>query len=345
MDKRKLFFRAIVAIVVIGAIYRYFEQRPDEQAQYLTGQTMGTITYNIKYISQDQLIKKTSIDSILKEFNQSLSTYIPNSEISTLNSAGLLENPSDVFIQVLKASLTVHKNTSATFDPTVGQLVNAWGFGPGEKPSIPDSTTIKNLVKTIGLNRVNFTDKLVAMDTSMYLDFSAIAKGYAVDVVAKYLEFKKINSYLVEIGGEVRANGKKASGKNWTIGIEDPLVERAEQKLLAIVRLANMAMATSGNYRNYYKVGNKTIAHTIDPRTGYNTNHNLLSATVFADNCMEADAYATAFMVLGLEASKKVLESIDIDAFLVFQKEDGDLSSYVSKGIAPFVDLNKIEDQ
>lgn len=345
MDKRKLFFRAIVAIVVIGAFYRYFEQQPDEQLYHISGKTMGTITYNVKYVAGSQLIHQSEIDKILIEFNQSLSTYIPDSEISTLNQTGVLEYPSITFLKVLQSSLTVYEESNATFDPTVGPLVNAWGFGPDKKPSMLDSSLVEMLLKNVGLNKLTISDNLITMDTAMYLDFSAIAKGYAVDLVAELIDAYGVGNYMVEIGGEVSAKGTNESLKTWTIGIQDPLVAKYEEKLLGIVSLDNRSMATSGNYRNYYEIDGKKIAHTIDPRTGFNTNHNLLSATVFADNCMDADAYATAFMVLGLEDSKGVLARVGIDAFFVFQKEDGSLGSYFSDGIASSVKLNKTENQ
>ncbi|MFY0601114.1 MAG: FAD:protein FMN transferase [Cyclobacteriaceae bacterium] len=344
MNKRKLFFRSIVAIVVVGAIYRYFSSQPEKQLFHLTGQTMGTIVYNVKYLSKDELIEQSNIDSVLIRFNQSLSTYIPDSEISLLNQTGSLENPSQLFKDVLKGSFDVFNNVKGAFDPTIGPLVNAWGFGPDKKPNIPDSTFIQKSLLDVGLEKVSQAEDVISMDTSMYIDFSAIAKGYAVDLVAQYLEQYAIDNYMVEIGGEVSAKGSNDLEETWKIGVENPLVARDEQKLLAIVKLSDMSMATSGNYRNYYELEGRIIAHTIDPRTGMNTNHNLLSASVFASDCMSADAYATAFMVLGLEESKKIVESSDIEAFFVFQKEDGVLSSYVSKGLREYVTLNNAEN-
>lgn len=341
MDKRKLFFRAIVAIVVIGALYRYFTSQPEEGLFHVSGETMGTIVYNVKYLAADKTVEKLAIDSVLIAFNQSLSTYISNSEISTLNSTGRLEKPSQTFRDVIEASFDVYESTDGAFDPTVGPLVNAWGFGPDKEIEIPDDALIESLIRNVGLGNVQLRKGLITMDTAMYLDFSAIAKGYAVDLVARYLDQNLIGNYMVEIGGEVSAKGMNDKGKTWSIGIEDPLVEKGDQKLLAIVRLEGRAMATSGNYRNYYEKDDKIIAHTIDPRTGYNTTHNLLSASVFAKDCMSADAYATAFMVLGLEASKQIVASSDIEAFFVFQEEGGNLSSYVSQGITEFVDLDK----
>jgi len=144
---------------------------------------------------------------------------------------------------------------------------------------------------------------------------------------------------MVEIGGEVRCKGQNDQNKSWSLGIEDPTIETSEQRLMAIVRLKDLALATSGNYRNYYEKDGKIYAHIIDPRTGYNASHNLLSASVFAEDCMSADAYATAFMVLGLDYAKSIIASEGIDAILIFQSENG-IESYVSEGIRPFLEMN-----
>ncbi|MFT6866153.1 MAG: thiamine biosynthesis lipoprotein [Cyclobacteriaceae bacterium] len=341
LDKRKLFFRGIVAVVVIGALYRYFTTQPDLKLFHIAGHTMGTIEYNVKYLSADDAVSKTEIDATLIAFNKSVSTYIPDSEISKLNLTGTVSNPSEMFIDVLRASSTVFQNTDGVFDPTVGPLVNAWGFGPNKRMEVPDSMKIVALKKRIGFQKLQISDEIVTMDSLMFLDFSAIAKGYAVDLIAEKLESNGIQNYLVEIGGEVRALGFNDQQKNWSIGIEDPLVGQDERKLLAIVRLEGKSMATSGNYRNYYKIGDRIIAHTIDPRTGYNTTHNLLSASVIAKDCMTADAYATAFMVVGLAKSKEIAKKTDLDVFLIYQKEDGTLGSYISTGLETYVEMNK----
>lgn len=338
---RKLAFRLILVIILAFIIYRFYTNQPEYKQTHITGQTMGTIEYNVKYLGDGVENYKSEIDSILVAFNQSLSTYIPDSEISALNNGDTLSNPSKMFIDVLVSSREVFETTDGAFDPTVGPLVNAWGFGPDKKINIPDSNEVSQLLRQTGFNRISFSEDRVVMDPSMYLDFSAIAKGYAVDLVADFLEQKGFKHYLVEIGGEVSARGQNEHNETWTIGIEDPLVTQDERKLLAIVQLKNRSMATSGNYRNYYTIEDRTIAHTIDPRTGYNTTHNLLSASVFTDNCMVADAYATAFMVLGLEASKELLENSDLEGFLIYQGESGELKSYVTGGLAEFVVLNK----
>jgi thiamine biosynthesis lipoprotein len=338
---RKLIFRGIVLIVVLGAAYRLFTSQPEFELMHVTGQTMGTIQYNVKYLGDDVPSYKREIDSILVAFNQSLSTYIPASEISRLNTSGSLDSPSKMFNDVLKRSKTIYETTDGAFDPTVGPLVSAWGFGADKKPAIPDSVTVDSLKQLVGFHKLNIGTTVI-MDKSMYLDFSAIAKGYAVDLVAEFLEGNEFENYMVEIGGEVRTKGVNEQNVIWKIGIEDPMVGMDEQRLMAIVQLNDLSMATSGNYRNYYQLEGRTIAHTIDPRTGYNTTHSLLSASVFAEDCMTADAYATAFMVLGLEGSKEILSNSNLDAYLIYQDSEGELKSFVSEGIAGSLELNKL---
>ena len=246
-----------------------------------------------------------------------------------------------MFNDVLTRSKAIYETTDGAFDPTVGPLVSAWGFGADKQPTIPDSVTVDSLKQLVGFHKLNIGTTVI-MDKSMYLDFSAIAKGYAVDLVAEFLEGNEFENYMVEIGGEVRTKGVNEQNETWKIGIEDPMVGMDEQRLMAIVQLNDLSMATSGNYRNYYQLEGRTIAHTIDPRTGYNTTHSLLSASVFAEDCMTADAYATAFMVLGLEGSKEILSNSNLEAYFIYQDSEGELKSFVSEGIAGSLELNKL---
>jgi len=343
--QRKWFFRGIILIVIAGAAYRLFQDRPVEELVYVSGQTMGTIWYNVKYLDPNLTDHKLPIDSILIDFNQSLSTYISDSEISRLNATGNVERPSQMFLDVMSASNQVYEGSGGAFDATVGPLINAWGFGPDKILQQPDSSAIDSLKTLVDFSSIHFSEDSIAMDVGMSLDFSAIAKGYAVDLIAGFLENQNLKNYMVEIGGEVRVRGLNDSGEKWKIGIEDPTVDRSEQKLLAIVQLENQSMATSGNYRNYYKIGERTIAHTIDPRTGYNTNHNLLSASVFTTDCMSADAYATAAMVLGLDKSIAMLEENGLEGFFVYTNDLGDLATYVSEGLKSQVTLDTTKEE
>ncbi|MCK5701003.1 MAG: FAD:protein FMN transferase, partial [Cyclobacteriaceae bacterium] len=275
-----------------------------------------------------------------------LSTYIPESEISRFNNGtDCSEFESDYFLPVLKSSQEVYVSSGGAFDPTVGPLVNAWGFGP-DKSMVPDSSVVDSLMQLVGYDKIHFDEEKVCKDVpKMKLDFSAIAKGYAVDVVADFLETNGIKNLLVEIGGELICRGTKNDEKPWRTAIEDPSVEVYEQKILAVVNLKNRAVATSGNYRNYYVRDGVKYVHTINPSTGYPISHTLLSASVFADNCMIADAYATAFMVLGVEKSKAVLsKNKSLDAYLIYSGEDGELSTYITEGIVDKLEKLDVQD-
>lgn len=301
------------------------------------GTTMGSIVYNVKVVGTDADFKP-QIDSILVAFNQSLSTYIPDSEISRFNRDSKLESPSRLFQDVMKASKSVYEVTHGSFDPTIGPLIKAWGFGPGKKVAEPDSAIIDSLLLTVGFEKLNFSSATMDKEDDIYLDFSAIAKGQAVDEVGKWLESRGIQDYMVEIGGEIRCRGINAQGSLWRIGIQDPRISEVHEKL-AIASLENVSVATSGNYRNYYERDGKIRAHIVDPMTGYTAEHNLLSASVFHPDCMISDAYATAFMVMGLEEAVKLVEGDEnLEALFIYMAGD-ELDVYVSGGMSERVDL------
>ncbi len=333
---RKLVIRIILAIALLILLYQFFTSQPEVEPIHLEGQTMGTINYNVKYLHDSNY--KVEVDSILKSLNSSLSTYIDASEISELNKSHVLDKPSSMFLDVMRKSEEIWISTYGAFDPTIGPLVNAWGFGPNGKPNFLDSMVVDSLIQYVGFGKLLYNQQKIEMNPGMYLDFSAIAKGYAVDLVAEFLEKKNVEHYMVEIGGEIRVRGNKGKGELWKIGIEDPMVSKQERKLLAITELSDISMATSGNYRNYYEKDGNIVAHTIDPRTGFNANNNVLSASVFASECITADAYATAIMVMGLEASKALLTKNNIDAIIIYS--DGDeIGAYVSHNIASAVNF------
>lgn len=346
----KNFLKRLYPLALILLVYLVWKVRQSNDTPLslveLKGTTMGNIGYSIKYYSENGHDYGTEIDSLLKVWNQSLSTYIPTSEISRFNSNdGCFEFESPYFYPVLEASRIVYDKSGGAFDPTVGPLVNAWGFGP-DKSMAPDSSRVDSLMNFIGYDKIQIeNDQVCKKLHGVKLDFSAVAKGYAVDVVADYLASKGIEDLLVEIGGELLCRGTKADNQPWRTAIEDPGVEVYERKYLAIVEMENRAVATSGNYRNYYVRDGIRYVHTINPSTGYPIEHKLLSASVFADNCMFADAYATAFMVLGVEKSISILEeNPSIDAFLVFSGEDGELETFVTDGIAAKIELTKSEN-
>lgn len=346
MDKKRLknIIYPFVLLAAVFIVYKYRQSKTtvekENQMVQISGTTMGTIGYNISYMHPDMLDLSEEIDSLLKVWNQSMSTYINDSEISRFNSDSCFSFESQYFYPVLEKSKEVYENTNGAFDPTVAPLVNAWGFGPEENAN-PDSTMIDSLMQYVGFDKIFFDkNKVCKKVKGVELDFSAIAKGYAVDVVADFIKSKGITDLMVEIGGELICFGKNDEGNDWRMGIEDPRVHIDEQKLFAIASISGLAIATSGNYRNYYVKDSVVYSHTMDPKTGYSVHRNILSASVFADDCMTADAYATAFMVSGVERSKEILaEQDELEAFLIYTTEEGELDYYVTEGIRAKIEV------
>jgi FAD:protein FMN transferase len=297
------------------------------------GQAQGTY-YEITYFDADNRNFQQEIDSLLDAFNLSLSTYEPESIISKIN-----RDEPDVeldawFKTVFVKSMEIAEITGGNFDVSVGPLVNAWGFGFTDRMKL-NPGVIDSLLKLVGYKNFKLEgNRLIKKIPGSKLDFNSIAKGYAVDVLGEFLESKGIKIYLVDIGGEVLAKGHKPDGSLWRVGIEKP-TETAEsaRELKAIVRLENMAIATSGNYRRYYIEDGIRYSHTINPFTGYPVQHTLLSASVLADNCMTADAYATAFMVMGLDEAIAFLESDPgLEVFFIFSDNNGEIQTWASAG-------------
>ncbi len=332
----------LVLMIAIFVVWRYRQNQPKEV--YLQGITMGVIPYNIKYIDPSQQNYKREIDSLLVDFNQALSTYVPDSEISNFNKTGTIEFDFPYFYDVLSASEEVYKKTNGAFDPTVGPLIDAWGFGEGKLIG-PDSSQVDSLLAYVGFKKIAYDKNgLKSQQESLKLNFSAIAKGQAIDVVFDFLRTQGYEDIMVEIGGEVRAIGKNLEGNQWTIGIEVPDESRIGG-LFDAVYLDDKGMATSGNYRNFRVLDDgRKVAHTINPSTGYPQLQTLLSATVLAPNCMYADAYATACMVLGLEESKRLIEADDsLEAYFIYADDSGEMITYISSGLEQWVVSNKAE--
>jgi thiamine biosynthesis lipoprotein len=337
-DKKNVIFSALLLIAIIAVwFYRNQSQSIDSQANVpsiqVQGETMGT-TYTIKYIDPQNRNLKKEIDSILIAFNQSLSTYIPDSEISIFNSkADSIQFQSPFFYPVLKRSKEIFERSEGAFDPTVMPLVKAWGFGPNRKDQI-EKPKIDSLLLLIGFENLEFDEKKVKkLKKNVQIDFNAIAQGYGVDVIGDFLEENKISNYMIEIGGEVLCKGKNEDGKLWSIGIENPqFEEKGGQQVQAIIQLDNQALATSGNYRKFYLKDGKKYAHTIHPKTGYPVQHSLLSATVVASDAISADAYATSMMVLGKDKAIELAKTEGLEIFLVYD-DNGQIKTYTSEKI------------
>lgn len=326
MQKRFGFFGVIVLLIsVLGAC------APKTVYIVNEGGIFGT-TYRFVYQHPDDQHK--ALNELLWRFNSSLSTFDSNSYISRLNrnEAGL---PSDTFfLKMFAMAQEVTEKSSGAFDITVAPLVNAWGFGFKNRETITEQL-IDSLRQYVGMDQLRIEDGcLIKKQAGVMLDGSAIAKGYGVDVAAEYLESLGVKNYLLEIGGEMRSLGLNAKGSIWRVGIDKPDFDQfnGTRELQMIINLSGASLATSGNYRNYYMEDGKRFAHIIDPRSGYPVNHSLLSASVIAPTCMEADAYATACMVLGLDSAKLLVESLPgIEACFIYHGEE-EYQVYCSPG-------------
>lgn len=300
----------------------------------LEGNSQGT-TYHITYVSDNGIVYKKEIDSLLADIDASMSTWIPSSIISRINNNEENVVVDEYFRTVFNKSVEVAKKTAGSFDITVGPLVNAWGFGPTKKNSL-DKTHVDSLLQLVNYKKVTLkNNQIIKENPAIKIDFNAIAQGYSVDVLADFLESKGIDNYVVELGGEIKAKGKKEN-EEWKVGIDQPSEEKStERKLEAIINLSNKALATSGNYRKFYIEGNQKLSHIIDPKTGYPAKHNLLSTTVIAVDGITADAYATAFMVMGLKNSIAFLEknkSLKLEVYFIYD-ENGKWKTYTSESL------------
>lgn len=346
-NARKNIIYSLVLLLMVFLVYSWrnretaevpvFQNTQVDQKMSFSGQTMGT-SYQITYLDQQGRNFQESIDSLLQIFNQSLSTYIPDSELSRFNQNDTLDFELPFFPEVLQSARGIYELTGGAFDPTVGPLVNVWGFGPGG-PELKDSVAIQNLLGLVGFDQIEWdANQVRKRNPEIYLDFSAIAKGQGVDVIAEFLTEKGVENLLVEIGGELVAKGVNDKGELWKVGVNRPEEKASASELYSIIALDNRGMATSGNYRNFYVRDSIKISHTIDPKTGYPVVHNLLSATVVANDCMTADAFATAMMVLGTEKAISLAESRDeIDVFLIYSEPDGSYGTYLSDRLKPYV--------
>lgn len=304
----------------------------------IEGKAQGT-TYHITYFDSKNRSFQPEIIQILKDFELSVSTYVPNSIISRINSNEKNVMVDKYFKSCFIKAKEVWKNTDGAFDPTVYPLVNAWGFGPGKKQRI-EKNKIDSILKFVGFQLIELKgNRIIKKDPRVALDFNAFAQGYSVDVVSDFLNSKDIKSYIVEIGGEVYAKGRKPNGDNWCIGIEKPIDNiEFENPLKAIVKLENLAIATSGNYRRFIVEDGVKYAHHIDPKTGYPTKNNLLSASIFAKKCISSDANATGVLVLGLEKAKAFLKQhSELQAYLIYSDEKGNYQVYETPGIKDIV--------
>lgn len=337
MKKNILFYN----LLIISILCFYSCDFSSEKIHTIRGNAQGS-TYGIKYISASDENLKPAIDSIIWVIDLSMSTYREESIISKINRGERI--PIDVhFEKVFFASQQIWKESEGVFDPTVGVLVNAWGFGKNKTHIKLTENQIDSLKKMVGFEKVRLTDgKFIEKESvSIFFDFNAIAQGYTVDVIADYLKSKNIHHFVVEVGGEIFTSGRNiAENKAWRIGVENPVLSADNQELMTTISFENKGLATSGNYRKVWtdSLTGEKFVHSINPKTGKAQQSNLLSATVIASSAMYADAYATMFMVMGLEKSKLFLQNHkNIDVMFVFNNSQNTMETFMTEGFKKMI--------
>ena len=326
----------LLLLLIIGTVYIIVTNKPkssdDITWHQFEGQIFGTI-YHITYQHNENL--DVGISETLTDVDNSLSTFNRNSTISAINSNKSSKTDSRLQ-EVVKKAIEVSKKTDGAFDITVAPFVNLWGFGFQNSTNVTQNV-IDSLKEFVGIKHIKLQDGILTKkDSRTMLDCNAIAKGYGVDAVCNFLQENGARAFMVEIGGEVRVCGTNPKGNKWRIGINEPVDDSlsVNNEIQNVIEVKDVAMATSGNYRNFYVKDNIKYAHTINPKTGYPVQHTLLSSTVLAKDCMTADAYATAFMVCGIEKAKNILQSdTTIKAYFIYSKPDGTNGVWHSEGL------------
>ena len=321
----------IIRIIYIGIFSSIFFSCNNfiYKKKTISGYSFGT-SFLIQYEGSvnNEIIIKNQIDSLFKIINNSLSTYISNSDISKINRGDSLLVVDDHFKKVFLRSHDIWKLSEGFFDPTVGSIVNAYGFGPGKKIKNISKKQLDSLIELTGFSKVSLTSKgtIKKKFSNIYIDFNAIGKGYIVDLISELLNSYDIKNYLIEIGGELIAKGKNPnSGNYWKVAIDDPN-QKNNRQFIKTILLRNKALATSGNYRKYWvdSLSGIKYVHTINPKNGKSIQSKILSVSVIASDCMTADAWATALMIMPIELSKSIIESIeDVDAYWVLSNYSG----------------------
>lgn len=330
-NKRLIWQLPFLVLLVVGTIL-IIRQQHSVPYQKSEDFIFGT-SYHVTYQYDSDLTE--SIKTELLKVDASLSPFNKESVITAINENKDVK-PDQMFMEVFNLAMDISKETDGAFDITVAPLVNAWGFG-FKKGSQPSHSQIDSLMQMVGYHKLRLTDGIVRkQDPRIMLDCSAIAKGYGTDRVARLLQNRGVKNYMVEIGGEIVTRGVNPDRLPWKIGVTKPTDDSLGigHELQTVLNVTNKAMATSGNYRNFYYKGGKKYAHTIDPKTGYPVQHNILSATVLANSCAVADAYATSFMVLGLEKAQKVLKRHpELMAYFIYSDENGDMTVWFSPSL------------
>lgn len=324
-----------ILLVLLAFLYSCKEEnRSKLQLNYTKGSAFGT-TYSVQFLADEKRDYTKAYDSLIAVINQSMSTYQKDSDISRINKGDSTIVVDDHFKKVFQSAQDMYEKTNGVFDPTIGILVNAWNFGPENHVQKVDSLLIDSLMQTVGFDRVRLkNNSIIKQHSATFLDFNALAKGYAVDVFSEFLASKGNNHYLVEIGGEIRAHGRnKIKNKAWKIGLEDPNFD-GSQSYSKVISLQDEAMATSGSYRKFKldEKGNR-YAHIINTKTGHPYRSNVLSVSVISDTCMKADGYATALMSMKLEEAQVFLKNHpELKVFFIYDNPEGELETLAVNG-------------
>lgn len=326
---------AVIFLVVFLSI-KIFGCKSDVPYQHNEG-IVFTTDYHFTYQSKTDY--QDSIEALLQRFDNSVSPFNTKSLISSVNNNDT-SIVADIWLKnLIKRSKEIWVKSRGAFDPTVSPLVNAWGFGYKEG-KLPNDLALDSIMQYVGMDKIYLRSdgKIVKTVPGVTLNFSAIAKGYAADIVADFLQNRRVDNFLVEIGGEIVSRGVNPEGKVWHIGIDKPDVSNLGGELQSIISVNNTAMATSGNYRNFKVINGKRVGHTMDPRTGKPAENSLLSATVIAKDCMTADAYATAFMAMGIEDSKLLLNSEpSLQVLFIYSVDTTRNEVYMTEGMSKLV--------
>jgi FAD:protein FMN transferase len=338
---------AIYSLLLLATtlgVWKWRESKKDHEPMKIEGETMGT-TYHITYYDDQKRDFKVAVDSLLTLVNKSINNYDPESEVSKFNKGKTgFRFILPYLLPPLKVAQEVVRGSNGAFDPTVMPLVYAWGFGANKDKPIPTKPQIDSIKSFIGFEKIQFNnDSLWKTDARAQLDFGGIGQGYGADVITDFLKGKGIKNMLVELGGEGMACGSNVqSGKPWELGILDPDSTHDSLFFKAYIKLTDKSFTTSGNYFNYRMVDGKKYSHTIDPQTGYQAERAILSASVFANDCATADAWATACMVMGHEKAIEVLKNhAELEAFFIYTDVSGKIETYMTKGLESMIELNK----
>jgi thiamine biosynthesis lipoprotein len=316
---------------------------PNIGGEYYTiqGFTQGT-TYSITYQHKSLDDLQGEVDSILRVFDSSLSSYDSTSIISAVNKNEPEVRTDSLFRTVFRESSRVYQISGGAFDITLAPLINAWGFGPGERQDM-DSTMVDSLLRYVGMDKIRLVgDQVHKSNPHVRLNVNAIAQGYSVDVLAAYLEGLGCRNYMVEVGGEIRTRGVNPKGNFWRIGVDrpEPGNNIPGRELQVIINMHDRSLATSGNYRKFYMKDGIMITHSIDPATGFPKESNLLSVSILTDECMTADAYATACMVMGLDKARQFIEKQKgVDAYFIYGNELGNYQVWHTDGLKKYIEL------